>query len=402
MLFFKKYKSEIPVSRDLKILLVIGGLYALATLLSNTFVNIFLWKKSGEYLDIATYNLSIYIVQPIAFSLAGKLAKKVDRALILRAGVIVLSFFYILVLLFGDKATTYPYLLGGLLGFGYGFYWLSFNVLTFEITEPETRDIFNGMLGTFQSFGGMTGPLFAGYIISKLNNFTGYTVIFLISFLLFAVAVFFSFYLQKRRAEGKFMFREVLLERKRNKNWNQILLAHIAQGLREGLFIFIVAIWVYLATGSEFALGVYNLLFSFCSLICYFLASRLIKNQHRKRMILISGSFLYMAVLILVVQTNYMMLLIYGVIVGLSYPLFNVPFVSLTYDIIGKSYKAKELRIEYIIVRELYINIGRIAAILIFIAGVIMFKPTLIILILILSLGGGNFIAAFLIRKTVT
>ncbi|MFC4404206.1 MFS transporter [Gracilibacillus xinjiangensis] len=401
MMFINKQKSSIPVSRDLKLLLLIGGLYALATFLSNTFVNVFLWKKSGEYLDIATYNLFIYIIQPIAFFIAGKFAKKVDRALILRVGVIVLSLFYIVVLLFGDKATTYPYLLGGLLGLGYGFYWLSFNVLTFEITEPETRDLFNGSLGTFQSFGGMIGPLFAGYIISNLNNFTGYTVIFLLSFLLFGIAVVCSFYLQKRKATGKFIFREVLEERKRNKNWNYILLAHIAQGMREGLFIFIIAIWVYIETGSEFALGVFNLLFSFCSLICYMLISKLIKSNYRKRMMLFGGLSLYFAIAIFVFQTNYVMLLIYGVIVGLSYPVFNVPFISLTYDIIGKANKARKLRIEYIIVREIYVNAGRIAAITIFIIGVSYLKPSFIIPILILSLGSGNLIASLLIRKTV-
>ncbi|SER17141.1 MFS transporter, YQGE family, putative transporter [Gracilibacillus ureilyticus] len=401
MLFLPKQNSDIPVSRDLKLLLIIGGLYALATFLSNTFVNIFLWKKSGEYLDIATYNLFIYLVQPIAFFVAGKCAKRVDRALILRIGVIVLSLFYILVLLSGDKATTYPYLLGSLLGMGYGFYWLSFNVLTFEITEPETRDFFNGLLGTFQSFGGMIGPLFAGYIISRMNNFTGYTVIFLLSFFLFGIAVVCSLYLQKRKATGKFMFRDVLAEKKRNKNWNSILLAHIAQGLREGLFIFIIAIWVYIETGSEFALGVYNLLFSFSSLICYILISRLTKSIHRKRMILAGGILLYVAVAVFVFQTNYIMLLTYGVIVGVSYPVFNVAFVSLTYDIIGKSYKARDLRIEYIIVREIYINIGRITAITIFILGVMTTAPSFIIPVLILSLGCGNLIAALIVRKTV-
>src|SRR5699024_5896322 len=154
-----KPNRYIPVTRDLKILLMIGGLYALANYLSNTFVNIFLWKQSGEYLDLALYNLAIYVFQPLAFILAGKCVKNIDRTVIIRIGVVILSAFYITVLLAGGSATDYPYLLGALLGLGYGFYWLPFNLLTFEITEPETRDFFNGIFGTLQSFGGMIGPL---------------------------------------------------------------------------------------------------------------------------------------------------------------------------------------------------------------------------------------------------
>ncbi len=386
------------VKKDLHLLLIIGGLYALATFLSNTFVNIFIWKKSGEYIDIATYNLAIYILQPISFYFAGKCAKKVDRVLILRLGILILSLFYIFVLILGDYVTTIPYVAGALLGVGYGFYWLSFNVLTFEITEPDTRDYFNGILGALQSFGGMVGPLFAGYIISILDNFTGYTYIFLVSFILFILAVIISFYLQRRKATGRFSIRFVQNERRKNKSWRTILHSHIAQGMREGLFIFIIAIWVYVESNSEFALGIFNLLFSFSSFISYFFISKLIKQSNRKIMILIGGLLLYLAVAIFVFHTNYITLLVYGVIVGLSYPIFNVPFVSLTYDVIGTSRRAREYRIEYIVMRELFINMGRIVAIVCFIIGTVLFQES-IIAILILFFGAGNLAAGVIIKR---
>ncbi len=89
------------------------------------------------------------------------------------------------VLLLGEKAVNYTYMLGAILGIGYGFYWLAYNVLTFEVTEPETRDLFNGILGSLQSFGGMVGPLLAGYIITLMDNFKGYSTIFFLSFFSF-------------------------------------------------------------------------------------------------------------------------------------------------------------------------------------------------------------------------
>ncbi|CQR46857.1 Major Facilitator Superfamily protein [Paraliobacillus sp. PM-2] len=398
----KKYINillgDMEVNRDLKLLLTIGGLYALAIFLSNTFVNIYLWKQSNDYVSIAVYNMFVYILQPITFIIGGKMAKKVDRVLVLRLGVSALAIFFLTVLFVGEKAATYNMLLGSLLGIGYGLYWLAFNVLTFEITEPETRDFFNGFLGLMQSFGGMVGPVLAGYIIAQWDNSQGYTVIFTISFLLFIGAVTCSFFIKRRSAEGKFYFVRILKERKNNKDWSRILYAHILQGLREGIFVFVISIWVFIATGSELALGTFNLVFSGCSFLCYYLATRFVKPHMRKRSILFGGITLFLAIFIIIFKLNYTILLLYGAIIGIAYPLFTVPYVSLTYDVIGKSWKAKEMRIEYIVVREMFLNIGRVSSIIIFLISIQFAAPETIIPIVLLVLGCGHFLVYFLIK----
>src|SRR5690625_3587582 len=290
--------GKIDINRDLILLLVIGGLYSLGIFLSNTFVNVYLWKQSNDYMTIAVYNLAIYLFQPIAFVIAGKCAKKFDRIIVLRLGVIFLSLFFLSVLMIGEKSSTYNFMLGSLLGIGYGFYWLAYNVLTFEITEPETRDFFNGVFGVLQSFGGMIGPLFAGIIIAKMTANIGYTTIFTISFILFICAVGCSFFLNRRQAEGNFYFKKILRERKHNKNWKFILYAHIAQGLREGIFLFVITIWVFLITRSEFSLGIFNVLLYSFSFIFYLMATKFIKPKMRKQAILLGAFMLYASIYI--------------------------------------------------------------------------------------------------------
>ena len=83
MFGFKKIIGDIEINKDLVLLLVIGGLYSLSVALSNTFVNVYLWKQSGEFFDLGIYNLSIVVMQPLAFLLAGRWAKKIDRVLYL-------------------------------------------------------------------------------------------------------------------------------------------------------------------------------------------------------------------------------------------------------------------------------------------------------------------------------
>lgn len=386
-------------NRDLKVLLMIGGLFAFATFLSNTFVNVFLWKQSNDYVNIAIYNLFVSILSPIAFLLAGKFSKKVDRTFIIRLGMGFLMGFYLIILFLGEHTSTYPYIIGAILGIGNGFYWMSFNLLTFEVTEPDTRDYFNGILGSLQSFGGMAGPFIAGYIISLWDNFKGYSIIFFISFVFFLVAAGLSYLLHKRHVAGKLLLMDVIKERTDNSNWRNILYAHIFQGSREGMFAFIITIWVYVATSSEFALGTFNLIMSLSSFIGYYIVSKLIKDQRRKMYIFLGGVFLYVSVWLFVFQAETWMLFLYGLLVGLAYPVYNVPFISLTYDIIGTANQARELRVEYVILREIFLNIGRIFAIVLFILTMQWFDPVKIIPILLLTLGAGNLIASLFVKK---
>ncbi|MGD6969173.1 MFS transporter [Rossellomorea vietnamensis] len=396
---FKRLLGDIELKRDIMFLLLIGGLYSMSVALSNTFVNIYLWKQSGEFIDLGIYNLTVVIFQPLTFILAGRWAKKIDRVIVLRIGVIFLASFYLSVLFFGENAGENLVILGALLGIGYGFYWLAFNVLTFEITEPETRDFFNGFLGTLTSAGGMVGPILAGYIISRFTSFQGYTIVFGLSLGLFSLAVILSFFLKRRPAHGRYCFTRILKERKNNENWKLITNAHFFQGLREGTFIFVISVFVFISTGSEFAIGTFGLVNSGIAFIGYFLTSRLIKKRYRKKSILIGGLILYAAIFLIVFDLTYARLLMYAGIIAVAYPLLLVPYISMTYDVIGKGWKAAEMRIEYIVVREIFLNLGRIVSILAFIFAITFFNEDKSIPILLLILGSGHSLIYLFIRK---
>ncbi|WP_053367149.1 MFS transporter [Bacillus sp. FJAT-27245] len=391
--------GELSITRELALLLALGGLYSLSVALSNSFVNVYLWKQSGDFTEIGLYNLSIVVLQPLTFIVAGRWAKKVDRIIVLRTGVIFLALFYLSVLAAGTGASRMLMLLGGLLGIGYGFYWLAFNVLTFEITEPETRDFFNGFLGILSSAGGMIGPIASGFIITLIGGMKGYMAVFGLSLTLFVLAVVLSFFLKRRPSEGKYAFKEVLSERGRNQNWRLITNAHLFQGLREGTFVFVISVYVFLSTGSELSLGTFGLLNSGVSFIAYFAVSRLIKKKRRKKAILLGGLILYGAVFLIFKDVTFAKLLVYGTAIAIAYPLLLVPYMSITYDVIGRSWKAAEMRIEYIVVREVFLNIGRIISIGVFLLAVTLFDWHKSIPVVLLILGAGHSFIYFFVKK---
>lgn len=390
MINVKKWIGSRKTDHDLMLLLMIGGFYSLSIALSNTFVNVYLWKQSGELIDLGLYNLFIVIFQPLAFIIAGKVSKKIDRVVVLRLGVSFLAAFFLTVLVLKDQAVNYMYLLGAIIGVGYGFYWLAFNVLTFEITEPETRDFFNGFLGILTSLSGMVGPMLAGLIISRLTNTIGYKVIFAVSLMLFTVAVMLSFFFTSRKAHGEYILLKIIQERKRNKNWRLITNAHVFQGLREGTFTFFINVFVYIVTKSEMALGTFSFLNSFVAFFTYIVASRWITKKMRKKAILAGGLMLYFSLFLILFQISYERLLIYAIAIGIAYPILLVPYSSITYDVIGKGWNIAQARIEYIVVREIFLNAGRILSILFFIFTVALTNETKTIPFLLLLIGSGH------------
>ncbi|PAD22224.1 MFS transporter [Terribacillus saccharophilus] len=383
--------------KELHVLLIIGALYSLGIFLSNTFVNIYLWKQTNDLINIAMYNLAIYVAQTILFTLSGSWAKRIDRVIILRIGVFFLSVFFLLVLFTGEKAASYNLLLGAVLGIGYGMYWLAYSVLTFEVTEPETRDFFNGVSGLLQSLTGMIGPFVAGYIITRMNNSHGYTLIFAVSFFLFLLAVICTAGIKRRGAEGKFGLRQVWKEVKHDSAWRNTVLAHVFQGVREGIYTFIISVWVFIVTNSELSLGTFNLVYSAFSFIFYYIATRYIKSRQRKTAIFLSGVALSLSVVLLLVELNFTTLLIYAAIIGVFYPILYVPYLSLTYDVIGKARDAAKLRVEYIVLSDVATNIGRIFSVVLLLIGVGIWADASIPYLMFI-LGTGPFFIYFFTR----
>src|SRR5699024_5214555 len=197
----------------------------------------------------------------------------------------------------------------------------------------------------------------------------------------------------------RFYLKEVLRERSDNHNWKRILNAHIAQGLREGIFLFVITIWVFLVTNDELKLGLFNLFLSGLSFVFYFGATKFIKPSLRKKAIFYASIFIYFSLFIILLKASYLHFIIYAIIVGAMYPILNVPYLSLTYDVIGVARKAKEFRIEYIVVRELFVNVGRVISISVFILFILFFSAEKIFPWLLAFFGLGQLFIFVFIRN---
>lgn len=384
-------KQQRPLGRldgQTRLLLIVNALFGLANALSGTFVNVYLWRVKQDFAMIGWFSLSAQTAGILAFILAGKWVKERNKMNVLRAGIAFSAVFYMLVLLLGKQAARWVIPLGAVQGLSGAFYWLAYNVIYFEVTERDNRDKFNGWAGLIGSGIGMAAPWFSGFVITRMQGAAGYRLIFSISLGVFVFAAILSFFLNKRPVQPNFEWWYGLKQlQRRGSVWRSAFPALAAQGIREGVFGFLIGLMVYIATKNELQLGTYALITSAVSLFAYVAAGKWIRPERRSRMMFIGAVSMVLVILLFYWEVNYTALVIFGVVVAMAYPLFGIPITSTVFDLIGMTKESAEHRVELVILREAALSLGRIAGTAAFIAVVSMTTKPLHLVTLMLILG---------------
>lgn len=382
------------------LLLAVNGLFVLSGVLSGTFLNVFLWKSKQDYAMIGWFTVSQQIALGLTFWLAGKWVKEHNKMNSLRAGTALSGLFYLLVLLAGKHAVSYIWPLGLLLGAALGMFWLAFNVVTFEITDAANRDMFNGWLGLLGSVTGIVGPWFSGWVISRMQDNAGYRLIFTLSLGIYGVAVVFSFFLKKRKLKGHYQWGAPWRElRRRGSPWRQVSLGLAFQGLREGVYSFLIVLLVYEATRQEWKIGQFSLITSAVALVTYWLTGRWLKPRYRYAGMLVGALLTAGFMIPLLWSLQYGMLLAVGIGMSVFIPLYMIPMVSVSFDLMGTSEESANNRVELMVLRELCLMCGRIAGILLYVLVLSISDAPRTVTWLIIGLGFAPVLGWLFMRK---
>ncbi|OXM17171.1 MFS transporter [Paenibacillus herberti] len=346
--------------QPLKLLLVLT-LFNSANALSGIFVPVYLFKTNQSYLLVGVFSLLQYAAGGLCVWLVGPWVKRKGLVSSLRTGLALSGVFYLAVLLLGQRAVDWAAVLGLVSGTASGCFWLAYNVLYFEITEKNNRDAYNGMAGLLASAVGMAAPFLSGLIIGASRGNVGYTFIFSISLALFATAAIVSASIRKRPPQGKYSWSFPIKElRIGNSPWRRFTPAIVLQGLRDGVFMFVLGLAVYAATGAEQKVGTFYLVTSLVAMATFWLCGRWLKPSRRKWAMLGGTLALAGVILPLLGGMSYSNLLLLGIGTSLFAPLYMIPMTSSVFDLMGRNEEAVQSRVELTVLREAALTVGRL------------------------------------------
>lgn len=360
--------SQRGLSPAARRLLAISGLFALSVGLSGTFVNVYLWKVDRAFAAIGWFNLLNYLLMPVGFWWAARMAARHGGTWTLCGGLAGHAAFYALTLFGGTRVAHHAALLGVILGLAGGWYWYSYNVLSLALTDADTRARFFGWNGTLGAVAGMVAPPVAGFLISGLDRWGGlggYHWVFGLSLLLFLAAGWVSAGIPAQPL-GPVNLRRALSSLRRPR-WRLLLVACATYGLREGVFLFLIAILFYIQAGSEWRLGAFTFVQSVLSSISFYGVGRMVRPDNRRTVQWLGALCMAAAALLFTLPLRASSLFVYGVVIAVSLPMFLIPLQSLVFDSIVHIGSADESGAAFV-VREAFANLGRVAGIALFLA----------------------------------
>jgi len=96
---------------------------------------------------------------------------------------------------------------------------------------------------------------------------------------------------------------------------------------------------------------------------------------------------------------SYATLLAFGLGASLFFPLYILPMTTVVFDLIGKDEESAEKRVEYVVARELALNVGRIVGMAVFMGVIYVSQTPPAMMWLLLAIGSSPLLSWLFMRK---
>lgn len=352
------------LSREAATTITIHSLFQFGASMAGLFLNLYLWRLTEDLVINGIYNMIVYVMTPIAFAAGGWIAKRKDRMVTYRLGILLMALFYLLVVLMQENVARYYLPFSVLNGFSAGMYWMGYLVLMYDVSTDGNRIRFLALNMVFFNAAGLAGPALAGFIIGNSEGLRGYTITFALSFLMFCIAAFVSLRIPVIRTRHKAYYLNlmVILMRK-NRVWLRSLCSFFVLGLLQGIMLFLPTILLYRTVGREDLVGYLGVFFSGVLIASGYVISRVAQEGRARRYILASSTGIAAGAAFLLLDVRLWTVAVFMILFSIFNPLALNTLNSDYYKMIGVLPLKGQLRNEAVVVRECFLNAGRVLSI---------------------------------------
>jgi len=148
-----------------KKLLISNMLYKSSAVISQLFLNIFLFKTTNNVQIVALFNLAFLSAHLLSFTLFAKVVKFWNRNITHVLAICWLSLMYLSLILLWENVVDYYILLAIWMWFFSWIYWIWYNNNEFDLTSVANRWNFHGLKRALKIFTVITVPALIWIII---------------------------------------------------------------------------------------------------------------------------------------------------------------------------------------------------------------------------------------------
>ncbi|MBW7864112.1 MAG: MFS transporter [Candidatus Hydrogenedens sp.] len=342
------------------LVLALNALYNIAESLCSVFVSMYFYVNSLDFRVVCYHYLALYLVTPVVFIFAGWYAKTRDRVHVFRIGLALHAVYYGALLWFREDSANHAVPLGILLGVTWGFFWAGNNTFQFDFSTLERRDYYLGLISTVSGASRLVGPLLSGLIIGLAPRAEmGYRALFAGALCLYLAAIAMSMAVPHGRTRKPFHLRPALLPPPEHRDWRLVMLASATLAGSFHIFHFVLALIMFLRTGSEINVGGFVSAQGLVGVVAAYVVGRWVTRRTRKASMLAGTLCLLAGGGLIAWRLDLVTLIIFGFLRSLSEPLFGIPHTGIRFDAMQRT-AAPEDRIEYLAAWEVPLALGRL------------------------------------------
>jgi len=363
-----------PLGADSRHLLLTATLANGGFALSSVFLSLFFYVASGHVADMALFALGRYAGLAAVSVALVVLAPTMSPRRLMRLGVVATAAFYLVLIVAGKEAASLAMPLGLFNGAASGLYWFGANTAIFDVVGDGERGRYYGL--TFGLLNGLNviGPLGAGLVVAVIGGLPGYLAVFGAAGATFLAALLTARNLPDGAGVGGMRLGEMLrlpLERPR---WAAMWTVVFLRGFKQAAGGLGLVVLVALVTRSSLAQGEFASVSALAAVGTSVLAGH-IGPEHRARAMWLGAIGFVAATGLLLMNAGLVTLLAYGIATGLVYPAVMVPVASVVLEAIDADPEAQRRRGGYVCSRELAVNAGRVAAVVLLLGTLRLVPP---------------------------
>jgi MFS transporter, YQGE family, putative transporter len=366
--FIAKEKNHFQrLDTEAQKLLTSIALFSIIGPIFSIFINAFIWRQSQEFMLVSFYNIMVFAAIPLGFYLNGLLLRRIQPNILYFLGLL-LSGLVIVVLIY---LPSLDYISVGIFGFIHGItagmYWANRNLLTLKTTTSENRIYFSGLESILSTYSKIIVPLVIGWFIvlgSTTNLYSEVTGYKIVAFVMLIIIGFTGVLMLNFRIKT-IPYRQLLLKQA-SPSWQKFRLLQIILGFLQAVATLLPTLMVLTLLGKEETLGTVQALSSILTAFVVYKLAKSLKVKHRLLLLQISFVLGLIGAIAFSISYSGLGVLIFYACQAIATPFLWIATSSLNYDLIDED-KNDKTHYAYITDQELYLNGGRVAAIIVFV-----------------------------------
>lgn len=356
--------TERKVDKEALILLIVHNLGSIVRVFTKIFLTIYFLEVTKDISKVALFYVTYYAVQTFAFYVLGRQIKCSSRMAPYRVGMFLNFAFLLLIMLLKDNVSQYICYLAVLHGVAGAFYWLPYNILSFDLNAYSNRSLYLSYEKATGDIIGIVIPILIGSII----QFNSYQPVFIIVLTFTALAFLISFKISNCGMSTKPIDMAGFFSLMKKSGERDVFKTYRSEFLRGlnyyGALEVIIPIIIFLSFSSKFTLGALSSVFAFVSILTSIIVGKFLKDKYFKSFLVISGIILFGGTILLVLNVSKPVVIIYNLVFAVAIPILTILQSVYSYNAIDKS-ELIEYRVEHFIVREFILNVARILSFMI-------------------------------------